>query len=617
MQELARRVRERKLVQWGAAYLAAAWLLLQVVALLGDSFQWSPAVVRGLVAILAAGFLAALVLAWYHGERGEQSATGVEILMLTGIFAMAAALLMLVSGTGDTERAARPGEWTSVATPVGDATAADAGTRAAASRLTPVYAGSVAVLPFDDLAGGPGADYFAEGITEEIIGELARIRGLKVISRTSVVALKGSGLTLPQIADTLGVRHVLVGSVRRAGDRFRVSVQLIEAASDAHSWAETFDREIDDIFAVQEEVARRVAVALLTRIEISDPRGPGSRTERSAAYDAYLRGTAARQGQSLEALTQAIEAFEEAIGLDPSFAPAHAHLSHAQSLWALFAYPGGTALYRRAAQALELATRAVELDPSLSDAHASLGHARMRAGMPLELALADLERAVALAPGSAEARLLHAVVLAAAGRHAEAVRSAEIAVALDPLSPGGHDFLAVGLALSGHFEASLASARTARALEPGFPNPLRQEARALLLLGRFDECLSGDVGPFLGLRASCLHAAGATTEARNLADSLAAIFASPDRDFPLARASVAMDLAEHHAWLGDAAEALAWVRRSAESTPPNFILVQAATFAGAYRDPRFARELALVREEVRARVEASMGVPDTGATATR
>jgi TolB-like protein len=590
MQEVARRIRERKLVQWAAAYLAAAWLILQVVALVGHSFDWSPFVVRGVVALLAAGFFAALVLAWYHGEQGRQRATGAELLMLAGILVIAAALVALVSGPGDGERSGR---------------AAGAGVGGDDSRAAPAYGASVAVLPFDDLSGVPGGDYFAEGVTEEIIGELARIQGLKVISRTSVVALTGSRLTLPQIADTLGVLHVLQGSYRRSGDRVRVSVQLIDPASETHLWVETFDRELDDLFAVQEEIARQVGEALLARIEVVGPRGAGSRTERSAAYDAYLRGTFARQGQSREGLQEAIEAFEEAIALDPGFAPAYANLSASHTLWALFAYPGGIDLYHRAALALELAQRAVELDPSLAEAHAALGHARMRAGMPIDPAVADLERAVELAPSRAEGRLLLAVVLAAAGRHADAVRSAEIAVALDPLSAGGHDFLSVALTLNGRYEEAIAGARTALSLEPRFPNPRRQQARALLLLGRLDECVSGDVGPFLGLRASCLHSAGATAEARVLADSLAGLFASPDPAFPLQRASIAMDLAEHHAWLGDPAQALAWFRRSAESTPPNFILVQTPTFARAHRDPRFMAALNEIREEVRARVERS------------
>jgi TolB-like protein len=612
MQDLFKRVRERKLVQWALAYLAGAWLLLQVAHLVGQSFGWPGWILRGLIAFLAAGLLAVLVLAWFHGERGHQRVSGLEALLLSGTLLIAAAtvvLVMRVGGVGGSDVSGPPGV-------VIGSDGRLAGGFPANGREATGYGASVAVLPFDDLGASGSGEYFTEGITEEIIGELARIEGLKVISRTSVVALKGSRLTLPQIADTLGVRHVLQGAVRRSGDRIRVTVQLIDPMTDAHIWFETFDRLLDDIFSVQEEVAGQVGRALLARMDVLDPRGTASRTGQSAAYDAFLRGTYARQRHSPERLQEAIEAFEQAIALDSTFAPAQASLSSAHTLWALFAYPGGRDLYQRAALAIELAQRATALDPTLAEGHAALGHARMRAGMPIAMALDDLERAVSLAPSWGEARLLHAVTLAAAGRFEDALQAAEIAVALDPLSPGAHDFLAVSLTLMGRYEDAITEARAARALEPRFPNPRRQEARALLLLGRHEECVGAEVGPFLGLMASCLHATGAVAEARSVADSLATIFSSRDGSFPLHRGAIALELAEYHAWIGDVDGALGWLRRGAELWPVNLITIQVPTFAEVHRDPRFRRGIEEIRQGVLTRVTQSGHAIRSGTRAT-
>lgn len=590
------RIRERKLVQWAIAYLAGAWLILQVADLVGQSFDWPGAVLRAVMALLVAGFLATLVLSWYHGERGHQRVTGPEVLMLAGIFVVAAALVSLATR----ERHDGPGSRSGTDDP------ATAGGGSAGGDLSvPQYGASVAVLPFDDLGASDGGEYFSEGITEEIIGELARIEGLKVISRTSVVALKGTGLTLPQIADTLAVRHVLQGAVRRSGNRVRVTVQLIDPRTDTHLWFETFDRLLDDIFSVQEEVAGQVGRALLASMGDLNPRGPGSRTGRSAAYDAYLRGTYAQQRHSPDRLREAMAAFEEAIALDSTFAPAYAGLSSVHGLWALFAYPGGRDPYNGAGLALQLAARAAALDPTLAEAHAMLGHARLRGGMPYPIALRDLERAVDLAPSSGAIRRLHAVALANAGRFDDAVRASEIAVALDPLSPGGHDFLAVSLTLSGRYEEALTEARIALAMEPQFPNPRRQEARALLLLGRYQECAAGDVGPWLAYRAMCLHSWGAAEEAWTIVESLVGDFAAGEGSFPIHPGAVAADLAEYHAWIGDVDGALTWLERAADMSPVNLLLPEGPTYDRVRSDPRFRPRLEEIRQAVVARVVAS------------
>jgi TolB-like protein len=582
------RLKQRKLVQWALAYLAGAWLLLQVLHLLGETYAWPPPLMRAIPVLLGFGLLGTLVVAWYHGERGRQRVSGPELLLLGALLVVAGGAVWLVG-----------------AQPAVDGPARAAG----AAGDVPRYAASVAVLPFDNLDGDAASVDFAEGITIEIIDELAKVAGLKVISRTSVLALRGSRLTLPQIADTLGVRHVVEGAVRRMADSARVRASLIDPQTDTQLWAATFDRRFIDItrFSVQEEIARQVSSALLREVDGLRPRGAGSRTDRAGAYEAYLRGTSARLRLSRENLLAAIAAFEEAIAIDPAYAPAHAGLSKAHADWGFFAYSGGLDPYASTARALVLAEQALALDSTLAEAHAMRGYARMRSWLPIDAALRDIQRALSLAPNTAEYHLMHGVALAVAGRFDQAVRETETAVLLDPLAPGHHDARAMGLTAAGRYDEALREARIARALEPGFPSPRRQEARALLLLGRHDECAAMDVGPYLPLRAMCLHAAGDTAEARVIIDSLAAAVNAGVADLPLHAGALAGEVAEYHAWLGDVERTLHWLERSAALSPTSqFIVTETATYARVRADPHFRAELDRIRRGIRARVERAM-----------
>jgi TolB-like protein len=199
---------------------------------------------------------------------------------------------------------------------------------------------SVAVLPFDNLTGNPGDQYLSDGMTEEVIGQLARVPGLKVISRTSTEALKGTHLTLRQIADTLGVRHVLEGSIRHAGNRIRVAVHLIDATSGAPVWASSYDRDLTDVFAVQEEVARQVADSLVSTVGVRPAVGRVSRTEQPGAYAAYLGGRYLMYRRTRDGLRGALEQFQQAIAEDSAYAPAYVGLASVYSLWGFLAYSG-------------------------------------------------------------------------------------------------------------------------------------------------------------------------------------------------------------------------------------------------------------------------------------
>jgi serine/threonine-protein kinase len=225
-ESLLTRLKERKLVQWALAYLAGAWVLLEATGFVSDRFAWPEVIVRALTILAGVGFFVVLVLAWYHGEKGRQRVSGPELLMLAALFIVAGVALSFVGPNP----ASVSEEENALPLPHADDDRP-----------------SVAALPFDNLSPDPDDAYFAAGVHEEILTHLARVAGLKVISRTSVLEYQDADKNLREIAGELGVNHILEGSVRRAGNRLRIAVQLIDALTDEHLWAGSYDRNLEDI----------------------------------------------------------------------------------------------------------------------------------------------------------------------------------------------------------------------------------------------------------------------------------------------------------------------------------------------------------------------------------
>jgi TolB-like protein len=243
---LAGRLRERKLARWLVGYAAGAWVLLQVLGLLASTYGWPPAAMRIAVAVAMVGFFVALVLAWYHGERGVQRATRVEALLLLVIVAVGGGAI------GHSEQGRR-----ATGAPAPAKPAARPAAKANANALK-----SIAVLPFVNMSTDPENEFFSDGLSEEILNSLARIDGMQVVGRTSSFQFKGKNVDLRSIGETLGVDTVLEGSVRRSGERARITAQLIRTADGIHLWSETYDRTLDDTLAVQLDIAEKVAGAL-------------------------------------------------------------------------------------------------------------------------------------------------------------------------------------------------------------------------------------------------------------------------------------------------------------------------------------------------------------------
>src|SRR5438552_11117442 len=461
------------------------------------------------------------------------------------------------------------------------------------------YAASVAVLPFETIGGEPQDEYFSDGMTDEIITQLAQIRDLKVISRTSVVALKGSHLTLSRIADNVGVDHVLEGSARRAGGRVRVNAQLIAAKTDAHLWAKTYERDLKDVFRVQEEVAEDVSRALLATVQGLRPLGPGSRTEQPAAYDAYLRGTYWRQQRTRDGLLRAMQAFEQALAIDSAYAPAYAGLASALTLFINHQYTGGLEPVPALARAIVLADRAIVLDPNLAEGFAARGFAFVNAGVLVDTAVRDLARAVALRPNSGEAHAFGAGSLGDAGRDAEALAEVQTATELDPLAPGLHIGFSNAALVARRYDVALREARRAAVLETApLPLRIRFEGLALLLLGRPGECLTLDLAGQQPLKAMCLETLGRHREAATIVDSLAAAFRADHSNWTTPEL-----LGLYYAWIGDVEASLQWFEKGYRVQPR---LVRSGLFDRVRNDARFQAGIERLTERNRARLEAAI-----------
>jgi len=460
-------------------------------------------------------------------------------------------------------------------------------------------AASIAVMPLENYSSDEGAAFLSEGLTEEIIAQLARIRGLKVISRTSVVAVSGKGLTVPQIADTLGVGNVLEGSVQRAGDRIRVTLQLIDAA-DAHLWAESYERDLKDAIALRREIAQKVVTALALAVPGVDPGERTERTQTSPAYDAYLRGSYWLTRTSPDGLDQAIRAFEDAVRADSTYAPAYAGLSSALRQWVTLGYAGEREPYATFARAAQAADRALELDPDLAAGYIARGLVRAYGWAPADVALEDLERGLALLPNAGSAHAAAAVGLMRLGRHEEALAQAQMAVQLDPLSATAHGGYAVIALGSRRYDLAIQANRRVLGLEPNFVGGRAIEGVAQMLLGHPKECLALDLSEFPEVRAICLNAAGRVAESAALADSVAPAYMAGRyrRIFQLGI------LAAYYAQRGDAARAAEWIQRAYERSPSGFEfrVIESGLFDPVRDDPRWQATLDSIHRRVFQRV---------------
>ena len=337
---------------------------------------------------------------------------------------------------------------------------------AAASVVAPptINAKSVAVLPFENLSGDPGNAYFADGMQEEILNRLSKIADLKVISRTSTQRYKSAPTNLSDIAKQLGVAHILEGTVQKSAEQVRLNVQLIDAQSDSHVWADKFDRSLTDIFAVETEIATKVADALQAKLTGRERQTIASRpTDDPVAHELYLKGRFFWAKRRPDDLKKALDYFNQALTRDPNLAPAYVGLADSYFFARVFAAEQFPGAYEKVRPAVE---KALQIDPDLAEAHASL--AQLLAGQDqIRESMREFEHAIALNPNYATAHHWFAInVLVAIGDFDRAVSEIKRGIDLDPLSAIMHNSLGWTYGLMRRFPEAFAEFGKAKELEP-------------------------------------------------------------------------------------------------------------------------------------------------------
>jgi TolB-like protein/Tfp pilus assembly protein PilF len=439
---------------------------------------------------------------------------------------------------------------------------------AAAERLRRLPgAPAIAVLPFANLTPEGEAAYFSEGLTEELTNSLARVRGLRVASRTSVYALRGKGLDAREIGERLGVGALVEGTVRKVGNRVRLSVRLVEAADDCQLWSETYERTMEDIFDLQEELASALAAALPISRDRATVRAVPRPTDVVDAYTLYLRGRYAAQKRTTEAMVLGIEYFEQAVERDPGYALAHAGLSEC---WALLGFPefGDLPWSATGPRARAAALEALRLDPQLPQAHLWLGVIHFLYDWDWPAAERKFRRGLQLDPRGALVETWYAVFLSALGRHDEALRRILNAEALEPLALQVRLSVARCYFFARRFQQAHDAVDGLLRSEPGHRLTTIWMCRILCALHRGEEAVAvierlaaGEADPYTrSMLAQALAIAGRREEAQ-------AVCVSMERDIAEGRAAplgagVAM------AWLGRLEEALELVRESVRQRTP-------------------------------------------------
>ena len=347
---------------------------------------------------------------------------------------------------------------------------------------------SIAVLPLENLSHDPEQEYFADGMTEALITNLAQIRTLRVVSRTSAMQYKGVRRPLPEIARELRVEGILEGTVARFGDRVRITAQLIDAAADRHLWAGSYERDLRDVLALQSEVACAVADEIRVQVSPQDKERLGEiRRVDPQAYEAYLRGRYYWNRRTEEGIKKGIESFRDAIAKDPAYAAAYAGLARAYDTLGTYAILEPAEAFTRAKEA---ADRALQLDERLSDAHTSMGGVLMNHLWDWEGAERSLRRAIALDPNNAEGYLWYNDFLSAMGRRDEALATIRRGLELDPLSLTMNATMGLSFFYARRYDEAIAQQRRTIELDPTFAPAVRSLGGALEQKGLYDEAIA-------------------------------------------------------------------------------------------------------------------------------
>jgi TolB-like protein len=483
-------LKRRNVIRMAGLYLVGAWLIVQVAGTLLPVFEAPSWVMKTLVGLLAVGFVPALMFSWVFEltpegiKRDAEVKPGESIAPQTArrMDRMIIAVLAIALAFFAFDRL--------VLAPRRDAALVAETKQSVAAAAQAKSTGdnkSIAVLPFVNMSSDSEQEYFSDGMTEEILNALAKVPGLAVTARTSVFSLKGAKKDVREIGTLLGVAYVLEGSVRRAGGEVRITAQLIRADNGFHLWSETYDRKLENVFALQAELAGAIAKALALPLGVGgDAALVTQRMDDPEAYAMYLQARAAYRARG-DGVKRSIELYREVLKRDPNYAPAWSGLCGSLgvlSWWVSDDEKADTARYLR--EAVEAGERALALAPDSVDAHIMLASVYAH---QWRWALADqhFQRALALAPNDAELLASRSNWLAATGRLDEAIKSAQRATAIDPLVPVFLNRPGFLLYYANRNDESIAVLERAHALAPDFSLVAANLARGYLRAGRIDD----------------------------------------------------------------------------------------------------------------------------------
>ena len=415
-------LKRRNVYKVAVAYAVVGWLLVQVATQVFPFLEIPNWVVRLVIVLVAIGFPIALTIAWAF----EATPEGIKPTEVADAMPAVAGqkkhawIYVVVIGAAISVALFFLGRYT-------------AGNKSVASVPNELPAKSIAVLPFDNLSRDPDNAYFAEGVQDEILTRLAKVADLKVISRTSTQRFKSAPSDLREIARQLGVMNIVEGSVQKANDQVRVNVQLINAMTDAHLWADTYDRKLIDIFSVESEIAKTIADTLQVKLSGSEKQMMAAQpTTDTTAYELYHKGRSLWERRSGDNIPKAISFYEQAIARDPNYALAYAGLAQA---YILLPFYSGADRFDAYLKAKDAALKALRLDSNLAEAHAALGKVLFFSEIDLAGAMREYKRAIELEPNDATAHHWFGNdSLAALGQFEEAIAEGKRSVELDPLS---------------------------------------------------------------------------------------------------------------------------------------------------------------------------------------
>ena len=460
---------------------------------------------------------------------------------------------------------------------------------------------SIAVVPFFNVSRSPEAEYFSDGMTEELIGALSRVQGLRVVARTSSFAFKGKELDAREIAKQLGVDHLLEGSVRQTGNRLRVTAQLIDGANGYQVWSETYDREVLDVFVIQEEISREIADRLVSKSP--SPAVERASAEEFAAYDLYLKANflfnQALTESSKPMLERAISLYEQAIQRNPRYAAAYSGLANAYTHFELLDGEESEERHRKAAEA---ARKALQLDPNLAEAHVALGDVLFHHGNDVARAEREFKKAIELDPNLVQARNYYAYLLLREYRLDESIAQSRIAVSLSPLDPLAAHVLGEALIYSRRYPEAVAVFESA--MKAGISREIffGSLAAAHSMMGEHEKAVAEFTRgaamrpphPFTRMVHAWVYArAGRREEATKILNE---VLSYPPKE----RMKACHSFGGTYIALGDNESALTWLKRGVDAGVVTWFEVKASPWFDPLRsDPRFDAliEQAAVKEK--------------------